>query len=286
MISLVLLAGIGAVIAAWRFRPGDLAVLLFPIGACRVVIVSVLSDRRTDALLLAAMLGAVAGVARRRLRAGMGASSSARASELRRLWVRLVDAVEISTWRSRKSARREVGAAGECTTADGLDSLQQEGWVVFHDLALPVSRANVDHLLIAPSGAVFLPGSKRWSSRYRVRAVGGRLFHGQRDVTHHLKGVPYEAAVVARHLGVPVTPLVLIDRAPVEGGELWHEGLLIIPAHRVCPVLRVLGQIPGSRPQVDVAQQAEHLLPPYPRKTPVTPVGADVRRAARLGTSA
>jgi hypothetical protein len=36
------------------------------------------------------------------------------------------------------------GAAGERRTARLLDRLQQRGWVVLHDLAVPGSAANVD----------------------------------------------------------------------------------------------------------------------------------------------
>jgi hypothetical protein len=51
------------------------------------------------------------------------------------------------------------GAAGERRTARLLDPLQWHGWVVLHDLAVPGSRANVDHLVIGPGG-VFVIDSK------------------------------------------------------------------------------------------------------------------------------
>ena len=42
------------------------------------------------------------------------------------------------------------GAAGERRTARLLHPLQRHGWVVLHDLAVPGSRANIDHLVIGP----------------------------------------------------------------------------------------------------------------------------------------
>jgi len=37
-------------------------------------------------------------------------------------------------------------AAGERRTARLLDPLERYGWAVLHDLAVPGSRANIDHL--------------------------------------------------------------------------------------------------------------------------------------------
>ena len=60
-------------------------------------------------------------------------------------------------WRLRfKSSPEAVawrrGAAGERRTARLLDPLERQGWAVLHDLAVPGSRANLDHLVIGPGG--------------------------------------------------------------------------------------------------------------------------------------
>jgi ElaB/YqjD/DUF883 family membrane-anchored ribosome-binding protein len=44
------------------------------------------------------------------------------------------------------------GAAGERRTARLLGPLERQGWVVLHDVAVPGSRANIDHLAIGPGG--------------------------------------------------------------------------------------------------------------------------------------
>jgi hypothetical protein len=41
------------------------------------------------------------------------------------------------------------GAAGERRTAQLLGQLERHGWAVLHDLAVPRSQANIDHLVIA-----------------------------------------------------------------------------------------------------------------------------------------
>jgi hypothetical protein len=44
------------------------------------------------------------------------------------------------------------GAAGERHTARLLGPLERHGWAILHDLGLPGSRANIDHLMIGPVG--------------------------------------------------------------------------------------------------------------------------------------
>jgi hypothetical protein len=71
-----------------------------------------------------------------------------------------------------KAARsRQRGPAGERRTARLLDRLTRDGYVVFHDLAVPRNTsANVDHLVIGPTG-VFVIDSKQWT-RQRPPARG------------------------------------------------------------------------------------------------------------------
>ena len=200
---------------------------------------------------------------RRPPRTGPGASAAARARALRTPWVRLATAVGISTRAEQLASNSVAGAVGEQLTAKLLAPLSGEGWVVLHDRALPRSRANVDHLLFSPRCVVVLPDSKLWSARYRVRVVDGRLLHGQLDVTSRLDGIRYEAAAVARLLGVPVVPLVVVHGAPVDGGGLVLDGIRIVPADRLLPVLRALDQVPAQRPPARLPQRAASLLPPY-----------------------
>ena len=52
------------------------------------------------------------------------------------------------------------GAAGERRTARLLGPLERHGWAILHDLAVPGSTANLDHLVIGPGG-VFVIDSKQ-----------------------------------------------------------------------------------------------------------------------------
>jgi hypothetical protein len=69
------------------------------------------------------------------------------------------------------------GAAGERRTARLLGPLERQGWVVLHDLAVPGSRANLDHLVIGPGG-VFVIDSKQYRGRLQLDP-SGRLWHGR-----------------------------------------------------------------------------------------------------------
>jgi Nuclease-related domain len=214
---------------------------------------------------------AAAGVwlyARHRPRTGPGASAATRARQLRTPTVRIATALGVPTRRGHQAARWDAGAEGERRTAALLDRLTADGWTVLHDRALPHGRANVDHLVVSPGGVVILPDSKRWSSRYRVRVVGGRLLHGTHDVTDRLAGLRHEAATVRAVLGVPVTPLVVMHGAPLAAGEAVLDGVRIVPADRLLPVLRALGRAASAPGAAALARRADHALPPYRQGRP------------------
>lgn len=200
---------------------------------------------------------------------GAGASSDARARELRTPRVRLASAVGISTRSGRLASRYEAGAAGERATAELLDSMTREGWTILHDRALPTGRANVDHLAISPTGVVLMPDTKRWSVRYPVTACHGRLWHGNRDVTLRLRGIHHEARTASRVLGVPVTPVIAMQGAELRdhhgrtATELRIDGVRIVPAEQLPAVLRAAGRVPGQRRGPELAAHAARALPPY-----------------------
>jgi Nuclease-related domain len=130
--------------ATWtRTLPWRLAATL-GIGATAGVLGSLLAPR------LALVLGPLAAVA-----AGWG--------------LRFRLSPEALAWRR--------GAAGERRTARLLAPLERQGWAVLHDLAVPGSRANLDHLVIGPGG-VFVIDSKQYGGRLQLDA-SGKLWHGR-----------------------------------------------------------------------------------------------------------
>jgi hypothetical protein len=61
-----------------------------------------------------------------------------------------------------------VGSNGESALGKQLDRLRDDGLGVIHDRRIPGSRANIDHVVVAPSG-VFVVDAKNY--RGRVRCV-------------------------------------------------------------------------------------------------------------------
>jgi Nuclease-related domain len=137
-------------------------------------------------------------------------------------------------WRLRFRPSEQVtawrrGAAGERRTARLLDRLTRDGYVVFHDLALPGSPANVDHLVIGPTG-VFVIDSKQWTGSVR-QGVDGLAWHNYYRLDRTLEAVRWEAQMVGRLLGATTAALVCVHGAHVHGGGLDAQGVVIVPAH-------------------------------------------------------
>ena len=83
------------------------------------------------------------------------------------------------------------GAAGERRTARLLSPLERHGWAVLHDLAVPGSRANIDHLVIGPGG-LFVIDSKHYRGRLQLDG-SGRLWRGGYSLAPALRTVDLEA---------------------------------------------------------------------------------------------
>jgi hypothetical protein len=132
-------------------------------------------------------------------------------------------------FRSSEQARAwQRGATGERHTARLLDRLTPDGYVVLHDLAVPGSRANVDHLVIGPSG-VFVIDSKQWTGRVH-QGADGLVWHNHYRLDRALATVRWEAETLGRLLGIPAAPLLCVHGAHVQGGGLQAQGVAVVPA--------------------------------------------------------
>jgi hypothetical protein len=108
---------------------------------------------------------------------------------------------------------------GERRTARLLSPLERHGWAVLHDLALPGSRANLDHLMIGPGG-VFVIDSKQYRGRLQLDS-SGRLWHGRYPLAPVLGAVSFEADRAAQVLTDPdvVVPIVAVHGVGVPGAR-------------------------------------------------------------------
>lgn len=136
-------------------------------------------------------------------------------------------------WPRSDPSRWARGAAGEVVTAAMLESLPRKRWVVLHDLALPGSRANVDHLVIGPTG-VWVVDTKA----YRGRVVARRRQILVAGAPMRTAAVCWEAEVVSRLLGVHARPIVAVHARGLSHRGRRVRGVRVLPAHRLVRRLR------------------------------------------------
>ena len=130
---------------------------------------------------------------------------------------------------SEQARTWQRGAQGERHTARLLDRLTRDGYVVFHDLAVPDSPANLDHLVIGPSG-VFVIDSKQWTGSVH-QGADGLAWHNHYRLDRTLETVRWEAQQVSGVLGSRAAALLCVHGAHVHGGGLHAQGVAIVPAH-------------------------------------------------------
>jgi Nuclease-related domain len=149
------------------------------------------------------------------------------------------------------------GSAGERRTARLLGPLERHGWAVLHDLAVPGSAANIDHLAIGPGG-VFVIDSKHYRGRLKLDG-SGRLWHGRYPLAPTLCAVSFEADQAAQVLpdpGVVVVPIVAVHGAKVPWGKVVMNGVPVVSARRLSSMLRELPGVLGPERIAVLAHQA------------------------------
>ena len=77
-----------------------------------------------------------------------------------------------------------------------LAPLERHGWAVLHDLAVPDSAANVDHLVIGPSG-VFVIDSKQWTGSIH-QSADGLIWHNHYRLDRTLATIRWQAETLGR----------------------------------------------------------------------------------------
>jgi hypothetical protein len=119
-------------------------------------------------------------------------------------------------------------------TAGVLDELEQEGWLVLHDIALPGWSASLDHLVIGPTGA--------WP------------IESWRDTRSPRPELSWKAEAVADSLagtGVAVQPLLCRLPGVRLPGRRSVQGIRLVTLRRLPDVMRH-----GSRAQAVEVQRA------------------------------
>ncbi len=178
-----------------------------------------------------------------------GGAGAGRSAEDRARWLR-GRAAKLEV----QAGRWEQGAAGERRTAAVLDPRSGDGWYVLHDLAVPGSAANIDHVVVTAAG-VFVVDSKDWSSP--VSAGRGTLWVGRYPKSRELATVGWELGVVHRALGgrgqdVPCRAVISLTAARSEQRPVEAQGVTALNVDQLVSYL-------ASRPSCLAADQVRSI---------------------------
>jgi Nuclease-related domain len=155
-------------------------------------------------------------------------------------------ALAAAWWRLRFHPSPETqawqrGAAGERHLARLLAPLERHGWTVLHDLQVPGSAANIDHLVIGAPG-VFAVDAKHYRGPLHL-THDGQLWHGRYPLAAALSATRWEADKVQATLGVAdidVVPVVAVVGAAVPFGQVSVDGVPVVAAVSLPGMLRSL----------------------------------------------
>ena len=163
------------------------------------------------------------------------------------------------------------GAVGEEKVGAHLERARVKGIEVLHDRRIRGSRANIDHLVIAPTGVWVVDAKRYLDKKIERRDVGGlfktdlRLFVGGRDQTKLVTAVHKQTAPVvealrtAGHHQVPVRGvLCFVDVKTVWLAKPFRvDGVLVTwRKHLVTPMLAASPGVAAAG-RLDDAQRGE-----------------------------
>lgn len=163
---------------------------------------------------------------------------------------------EIGAWRT--------GAHGEDHTARALADLEAEGFVVLHDRRKPGSSANINHVIVGPTG-VFVVETKSYSGPLSIQGddvyVGGRR---RTDIVHQARS---EAEVVQAILAIggghlSVTPILCINQAELPLLKAEVQGIRVVNERGLLRVLRRTAQPLEPQDVLEVAALLRRELRP------------------------
>lgn len=172
-----------------------------------------------------------------------------------------------------------VGAEGERIVSEMLASIAGNSLRVLHDRRIPGTRANIDHLVVAPTG-VFVVDAKRYrNARPALRVEGGLLRPrsefltvGGRDRTALVTGMQKQVALVREALADLPEVLVrgvlcFVDADwPLIGAAFTVDDVAVMSPKK----LKALLAEPGPSDEGQIANAQWQLHEAFPRQKPET----------------
>jgi len=176
------------------------------------------------------------------------------------------------------------GGQGEEQVGRFLSQAVGRGGIVLHDRSVPKSRANIDHIVIVPSG-VWVIDTKRYRGRVEQRGGWFRsasLFVNRHDRTNLVSAATAQRQLVQRCVGARVTVHSVLCFTDAEWGFMakpFHVNDVLVTWPR-----RLAGALAGPGPLEhtgleEMAGVLSEAFPPYaPSGTSHSPTGAWPRR--------
>jgi hypothetical protein len=159
-----------------------------------------------------------------------------------------------SVWRRQAALQRR--------TAGALQPLQQEGYLVLHDITLPGWPASLDHLVVGATG-VWVIESRR--GPLTPRRKGTPTWRANGDVADLLHGLRSVAAAITDALAggasIPVRSLLCVHGAIWPGRRRSMEGTTLVTLRRVADVVRPGSPLPPPEVERATARALEVLRP-------------------------
>ncbi|MGW0803602.1 nuclease-related domain-containing protein [Nonomuraea sp. NPDC002799] len=136
----------------------------------------------------------------------------------------------VPAWRRTSVAERRTEAQ--------LRKLERSGYRTLHARAIPGSEAQIDHLVVGPTG-VYAVDSEKWDKRLPVRVqMGKKLFHGPFDMKPRITEAKWEASqaseLITEAFGreVAVVPSLAIYGPPVPWKIMTIRGVDVYQGDR------------------------------------------------------
>jgi len=194
-----------------------------------------------------------------------------RAARIDERWGRLAGIAKLLSNDPSSITVWATGSAGERGLAEGLTARLGDRAVLLHDRKVPKSRANIDHIAIAPSG-VWVIDAKKYRGRVERRDKGGlfsvdyRLYVAGRDCTTLVGGLTWQVDAVRDALGgagVRVHAVICFVDAewPVFARTFQIRGVSITWGEKLASMIAEPGPL-GARDVLRIADQLANALPP------------------------
>jgi hypothetical protein len=157
-----------------------------------------------------------------------------------------------------------TGAEGEERTAAALGPLAAEGYVIFHDRRIPMSLANIDHIVIGPTG-VFVVETKNVAGHFRVRGdevrIGGRRVALVDEVRREVDATRNAVAPVLAPKGLQVIPVVCAHRADLPLFRRSVAGIRIVSGRGLSRHIRDQPEVLSAVEVEELRRLVERALP-------------------------